>query len=79
ALAAAGSPEAREQIKDAFASGLEVSQLAGAVAVLAGGLVAALLLRRAERSEASASGAATTTTSQVEKAGDRADSTGPQA
>ncbi len=79
ALAAAGSPEAREQIKDAFASGLEVSQLAGAVAVLAGGLVAALLLRRAERSEASGSGAATTATSQVEKAGDRADSTGPQA
>ncbi|WP_030705216.1 MULTISPECIES: MFS transporter [unclassified Streptomyces] len=79
ALAAAGSPEARGQIKDAFASGLEVSQLAGAVAVLAGGLVAALLLRRAERSEASASGAATTATSQVEKAGDRADSTGPQA
>ncbi|MFI1189148.1 MFS transporter [Streptomyces californicus] len=79
ALAAAGSPEAREQIEDAFASGLEVSQLAGAVAVLAGGLLAALLLRRAERAEAPASGSATTGTSQVEKAGDRADSTGPQA
>lgn len=51
ALAAADGPAAREQIKDAFASGLEVSQLAGAVAVLAGGLLAALLLRRAERAE----------------------------
>ncbi|WP_030576243.1 MFS transporter [Streptomyces anulatus] len=62
ALAAADGPAAREQIKDAFASGLEVSQLAGAVAVLAGGLLAALLLRRAERAEASAAGAAAGTT-----------------
>ncbi|RPK94264.1 MFS transporter [Streptomyces sp. ADI98-10] len=62
ALAAADGPAAREQIKDAFASGLEVSQLAGAVAVLAGGLLAALLLRRAERAEASAAGAAAETT-----------------
>lgn len=57
ALAAADGPAAREQIKDAFASGLEVSQLVGAVAVLAGGLLAALLLRRAERAEASAASA----------------------
>ncbi|MEU4176905.1 MFS transporter [Streptomyces sp. NPDC026589] len=58
ALAAADGPAAREQIKDAFASGLEVSQLVGAVAVLAGGLLAALLLRRAERAETSPAGAA---------------------
>ncbi|MEU5283145.1 MFS transporter [Streptomyces sp. CA-278952] len=58
ALAAADGPAAREQIKDAFASGLEVSQLFGAVAVLAGGLLAALLLRRAERAESSPAGAA---------------------
>ncbi|MBT2900779.1 DHA2 family efflux MFS transporter permease subunit [Streptomyces sp. McG3] len=58
ALAAADGPAAREQIKDAFASGLEVSQLVGAVAVLAGGLLAALLLRRAERAETAVAGAA---------------------
>ncbi|MEV6477811.1 DHA2 family efflux MFS transporter permease subunit [Streptomyces sp. NPDC051657] len=58
ALAAADGPAAREQIKDAFASGLEVSQLVGAVAVLAGGLLAALLLRRAERAETPVAGAA---------------------
>ncbi|MFY0511610.1 MFS transporter [Streptomyces anulatus] len=58
ALAAADGPAAREQIKDAFASGLEVSQLVGAVAVLAGGLLAALLLRRAERAEAPPAGVA---------------------
>ncbi|MFJ9885811.1 MFS transporter [Streptomyces sp. NPDC091287] len=57
ALAAADGPAAREQIKDAFASGLEVSQLVGAVAVLAGGLLAALLLRRAERAETPPAGA----------------------
>ncbi|WP_344535636.1 MFS transporter [Streptomyces levis] len=51
ALAAAGSPEEKARISDAFASGLETSQLVGAVAVLAGGLVAAGLLRRAERAE----------------------------
>ncbi|MFE3705768.1 hypothetical protein ACFXPE_09825, partial [Streptomyces scopuliridis] len=39
----------RLSISDAFASSLETSQLVGAVAVLAGGLLAALLLRRAER------------------------------
>ncbi|MEI7034094.1 MFS transporter [Streptomyces pratensis] len=52
ALAAAEGPGERGRIKDAFASGLETSQLVGAVAVLAGGLLAALLLRRAERVEA---------------------------
>ncbi|MFI1223894.1 MULTISPECIES: MFS transporter [unclassified Streptomyces] len=99
ALAAADGPAAREQIKDAFASGLEVSQLVGAVAVLAGGLLAAFLLRRAERAEASAAASAgpaegtapaasagagsaahaERAAGQVEKAGDRADSTGPAA
>jgi EmrB/QacA subfamily drug resistance transporter len=49
ALAEAGSARERRQIMDAFSSGLETSQLVGAVAVLAGGLVAAGLLRRAER------------------------------
>ncbi|MGW3985782.1 MFS transporter [Streptomyces sp. NPDC004830] len=52
ALAAADSAEEKARISDAFASGLETSQLVGAVAVLAGGLVAAALLRRAERAGA---------------------------
>lgn len=51
ALAEAGSAEERARITDAFASGLETSQLVGAVAVLLGGLLAAALLRRAERAE----------------------------
>ncbi|WP_329021037.1 MFS transporter [Streptomyces sp. NBC_00690] len=51
ALAAAGSEGERAEISDAFASGLQTSQLVGAVAVLAGGLLAALLLRRAERAD----------------------------
>lgn len=51
-LASADGPAERERITDAFASGLETSQLAGAAAVLAGGLLAAGLLRRAERAEA---------------------------
>ncbi|MFD3614279.1 MFS transporter [Streptomyces sp. NPDC058676] len=51
ALAEAGSAEERARITDAFASGLESSQLVGAVAVLLGGLVAAALLRRAERAD----------------------------
>ncbi|MDC0772442.1 MFS transporter [Streptomyces sp. HD] len=51
ALAEAGSEAERGRITDAFASGLETSQLVGAVAVLAGGVVAAALLRRAERAE----------------------------
>lgn len=48
ALAAAEGPADRARIEDAFASSLQTGQLVGAVAVLAGGLVAALLLRRAE-------------------------------
>ncbi len=51
ALAAAGSDGERARITDAFAAGLETSQLVGAGAVLLGGLVAAGLLRRAERAE----------------------------
>ncbi|MEV0637993.1 MFS transporter [Streptomyces sp. NPDC050619] len=51
ALASASSAEERGRITDAFASGLETSQLVGAVAVLLGGLVAAALLRRAERAD----------------------------
>ncbi|MFD8799581.1 MFS transporter [Streptomyces atroolivaceus] len=52
ALAAADGAAERERVTDAFASGLETSQLVGAAAVLAGGLLAAALLRRAERAEA---------------------------
>ncbi|MFI6015371.1 MFS transporter [Streptomyces sp. NPDC051243] len=51
ALASADGEADKGRIMDAFASGLETSQLVGAVAVLAGGLVAAALLRRAERAE----------------------------
>jgi hypothetical protein len=51
ALSAATDDSERQRITDAFASGLETSQLVGAVAVLAGGLLAAVLLRRAERAE----------------------------
>ncbi|MEW1548212.1 DHA2 family efflux MFS transporter permease subunit [Streptomyces tsukubensis] len=49
ALAAADSEAERAAVSDAFATGLETSQLVGAVAVLLGGLLAALLLWRAER------------------------------
>ncbi|WP_141205813.1 MFS transporter [Streptomyces griseorubiginosus] len=49
ALAEAGSGSERARITDAFASGLESSQVVGAVAVLLGGVVAGVLLRRAER------------------------------
>jgi len=49
ALAEATSARERARITDAFASGLETSQLVGALAVLLGGLLAAGLLRRAER------------------------------
>ncbi|MDQ0933916.1 MFS transporter [Streptomyces turgidiscabies] len=49
ALAGAGSVAERGRITEAFASGLESSQLVGAGAVLVGGVVAAGLLRRAER------------------------------
>ncbi|NUW02182.1 DHA2 family efflux MFS transporter permease subunit [Streptomyces sp. CAI 127] len=79
ALAAADGPAAREQIKDAFAAGLETSQLVGAVAVLAGGLLAALLLRRAERMEAAGKPGAEEPEADASQAGDRAESTGPAA
>ncbi|MFE0421281.1 DHA2 family efflux MFS transporter permease subunit [Streptomyces sp. NPDC058953] len=49
ALAAANGEAERAAVADAFASGLETSQLVGAVAVLAGGLLAAALLWRAEQ------------------------------
>ncbi|MEO3972896.1 MFS transporter [Streptomyces sp. CAU 1734] len=52
ALAAADGADERRRVSEAFASGLETSQLVGAGAVLAGGLLAALLLRRAERAPA---------------------------
>lgn len=51
ALAAADGPAERVRVSAAFASGLQTSQLVGAVAVLAGGLLAAMLLRRAERAD----------------------------
>ncbi|MBB4982546.1 MULTISPECIES: MFS transporter [Streptomyces] len=51
ALAAAGGEAERRQISDAFATGLQTSQLVGAIAVFAGGLLAAALLKRAERAE----------------------------
>ena len=51
ALAAAGSAAEKREVTDAFASGLESSQMVGAVAVLLGGLVSAVLLRRAERAD----------------------------
>ncbi|MGW0549120.1 MFS transporter [Streptomyces altiplanensis] len=54
ALGAAGSEDERQRITDAFASGVETSQLAGAAAVLLGGLFAAALLRRAEKQALSA-------------------------
>ncbi|MBL1096376.1 MFS transporter [Streptomyces coffeae] len=54
AVAAARTPEERAAVGDAFASGVETSQLVGAVAVLAGGVLAALLLGRAERSSRTA-------------------------
>ncbi|WP_329572348.1 MFS transporter [Streptomyces sp. NBC_01361] len=58
ALAAAKSGAERERIADAFSSGLETSQLVGAVAVLVGGLLAAALLRRAERADSAVRAAA---------------------
>ncbi|MYV46976.1 MFS transporter [Streptomyces sp. SID2888] len=51
ALAAAGSAAERRRLVDTYASGLTAGQLAGAVAVLLGGLTAAALLRRAERAD----------------------------
>ncbi|MCX5199952.1 MFS transporter [Streptomyces sp. NBC_00237] len=55
AMAAARGAEERERVRDAFASGLETSQLVGAGAVLAGGILAAVLLRRAEAASRAAS------------------------
>ncbi|MBT2507393.1 MFS transporter [Streptomyces sp. ISL-98] len=57
ALAGAGDAGERARIADAFASGVETSQLVGAVAVLAGGLLAAVLLRRAERADSAVTAA----------------------
>ncbi|MFI1254639.1 MFS transporter [Streptomyces netropsis] len=54
ALASARTDAERSAIEDAFASGVQSSQLVGAAAVLAGGIVAAVLLRRAERDAAAA-------------------------
>jgi len=58
ALASAGSARERGRITEAFSSGLETSQLVGAVAVLLGGLVAATLLRRAERADSAVTASA---------------------
>ncbi|MEU8165899.1 MFS transporter [Micromonospora sp. NPDC049004] len=52
ALAAADEGPQRQAVTGAFASALETGQLVGAVAVLAGGLLAAALLRRAGSSPA---------------------------
>ncbi|WP_370420186.1 MFS transporter [Streptomyces sp. QH1-20] len=59
ALASARTDAERTAVEDAFASGVQTSQLVGAAAVLAGGIVAAVLLRRAERAapDAAATGA----------------------
>ncbi|WP_051852343.1 MFS transporter [Streptomyces aureocirculatus] len=51
AMAAAESAGERERIADAFSSGLETSQLVGAVALFLGGALAAALLWRAERAD----------------------------
>ncbi|MBO0652473.1 MFS transporter [Streptomyces triculaminicus] len=51
ALARAGSDAERSSISEAFASGVQASQLVGAGAVMAGGVVAAVLLWRAERQD----------------------------
>ncbi|MEU2563512.1 MFS transporter [Streptomyces longispororuber] len=51
ALAAAGSAAERQRVADAFSSGLQTSQLVGAVAVFLGGALAAALLWRAERAD----------------------------
>lgn len=58
ALAVARTDAERAVVHDAFATGIETSQLVGAAAVFAGGVVAALLLRRAERGDGGAAGPA---------------------
>ncbi|MDT3396472.1 MFS transporter [Streptomyces sp. B1866] len=52
ALASARTGADRSAVRDAFGTSVETSQLVGAAAVLAGGLLAAVLLRRAERTAA---------------------------
>ncbi|GHF27431.1 MULTISPECIES: MFS transporter [Streptomyces] len=52
ALERVRTPAQRAAVADAFASGVHTSQLVGAAAVFAGGVVAAVLLRRAERAGA---------------------------
>ncbi|MDG4860870.1 MFS transporter [Streptomyces sp. T-3] len=56
AVAAAKTTAERKEIQEAFASGLQTSQLVGAVAVFAGGLLAAALLKRAERADSAKAG-----------------------
>ncbi len=51
ALSRAHTDAERTEISDAFASGVQASQLVGAGAVMAGGVLAAVLLWRAERAE----------------------------
>ncbi|MFD0267593.1 MFS transporter, partial [Streptomyces sp. NPDC127106] len=58
ALAADSSPDVQLLVRDAFASGVGTSQLIGAAAVFAGGLLAGLLLHRAAKAEAASSAAA---------------------
>ncbi|MFI8995722.1 MFS transporter [Streptomyces sp. NPDC053542] len=53
ALAAARTDADRAAVRDAFATGIQTSQLVGAAAVFAGGLLAGVLLGRAERAERS--------------------------
>ncbi|MEU7165763.1 MFS transporter [Streptomyces morookaense] len=55
ALERVRTPEQRAAVADAFASGVHTSQLVGAAAVFAGGVLAAVLLRRAERAGAPSS------------------------
>ncbi|UNO40844.1 MFS transporter [Streptomyces sp. MST-110588] len=54
ALALARTDAERVSVQDAFAAGIEVSQLVGAGAVFLGGMLAAVLLRRTERTPSSA-------------------------
>ncbi|MEU3838465.1 MFS transporter [Streptomyces sp. NPDC028635] len=58
ALRDARTPELVRQVQDAFADAVRASQLIGAAAVFAGGLLAALLLSRAERAAAREAAAA---------------------
>ncbi|MEV0602265.1 MFS transporter [Streptomyces sp. NPDC050315] len=51
ALASARTDADRAAVRDAFATGIQTSQLVGAAAVFAGGLLAGILLGRAERAE----------------------------